>query len=101
MSLTMPDGRVVEVRRRPSVRDRMDAIAWFTDRGWGKVKDVMKLEGEGRPIPRIIVFNQGDPLDEPEPAPPQKRLPAPPPAQMPEIAFDMEDLENPSPGDPR
>jgi hypothetical protein len=106
LSRTTIDGQVVEVRVRPSIRDRSEAAAWLSDRGWGKVKDVIKVEGDEAERRPTIIFMQGrpgeDPLAEPEPALPMKPLPAPPTSQMPEISFEMEDdLELPPPGDPR
>jgi len=97
MSAIAKTGDVVEARLRPSVRDRMDAIAWLADRGWGKVKDVIKLEGEETRRPVNIVFlggPRGDPLAS-ESEPPRRRLPIPP--SIPEVEFDLQDVELPPP----
>ena len=113
MSAIAKTGDVVEARLRPSVRDRMDAAAWLADRGWGKVKDVIKLEGEEGRSPVNIVFLGGpraDPLAEDAP-PPRRALPRPPvvgeepkptsrgvlppPAPIAEVEFEMPDSELP------
>jgi len=88
---------LVECRVRPSVRDRMDAAAWLADRGWGKVKDVIKLQGEEGRRPVNIVFLGGpraDPLGS-ERQPPMRRLPAPP--VIAEVEFELQDVELPPP----
>jgi len=87
---------VVECQVRPSVRDRMDAIAWLADRGWGKVKDVIKLENEETRRPVNIVFlggPRGDPMAL-EHDPPRRRLP-PAPTVIPEVEFELQDVELP------
>ena len=96
LTVVTADGVPVEVARRPSVRDRMDAAAWLADRGWGKVKDVLKLEGDEGRRPVNIVFLGGprqDPLAEPG-DPPRRALPRPPVIAE-EVEFELTDVELP------
>lgn len=46
VSITTAGGEVREVRLRPSLRERMDAMAWLADRGWGRVSDADPLVDE-------------------------------------------------------
>jgi hypothetical protein len=89
------DGQVREVRRRPSIRDRMDAAQWLSDRGWGRVKDVLQVETDEVRAPIAMVFMQPvrDPLapDAPQKARPLPALPSP----HDEVGFEMGDFEEP------
>ena len=96
-SLTI-NGKALEFRVRPSIRDRIDAIKWLTDRGWGKVRDVVHVDGEEARRPFLIVMRGPlrDPLEEPETVEQaEPKLPALP-AQLPEIGFELnlKDLED-------
>lgn len=75
ISVTTLAGTVVEVERRATVRDRMEAVAWLADRGWGKAKEVIQLEGEriAAPVQIVILGDGGDPLARPE-RPPARRV---------------------------
>ena len=61
-------GIVVDVERRSTIRDRLEAVAWLADRGWGRAKEVIQLEGEGlrAPVQIVILGEGGDPLARPE-----------------------------------
>jgi hypothetical protein len=66
LTVTTITGDVVEVERRPSVRDRIEAVIWLADRGWGKAKEVISLEGEVRVPVQIVLLRDGsDPLASP------------------------------------
>jgi len=60
--------------------------------GFGKPKETVKLEGEGRaPTQAVFLRPIEDPLARPEA--PQRRMPILPPAAMPEeVPFDMSEL---------
>ena len=61
-------GTVIDVERRSTIRDRLEAVAWLADRGWGRAKEVIQLEGEGlrAPVQIVILGEGGDPLARPE-----------------------------------
>ena len=90
-SLTI-NGKALEFRVRPSIRDRIDAIKWLTDRGWGKARDIVHIDGEEARRPFLIVLRGPlrDPLEEEtEPVEsPGRKLPALP-TQLPEIGFEL------------
>ena len=72
------------------------AQGWLAERGWGKAKDDIQIEGETRRPFMIVLPGYGrDPLEEPETVEQaEPKLPALP-GQMPEIGFELnlEDLE--------
>jgi hypothetical protein len=90
-------GNAVELLVHPSITDRIEANKWLSDRGWGKARDILHVDGEEARRPFLIVMRGPlrDPLeDEAEPVDsPGRKLPALP-TQMPEIGFELnlEDL---------
>jgi hypothetical protein len=91
-------GTVLEVRERPSISDRIEAIKWLSDRGWGKARDIVHVDGEEARRPFLIVMRGPlrDPLEEEAvPVDSPGRKPPALPTQMPEIGFELnlEDLE--------
>src|SRR5262245_52148149 len=92
------NGKVVETRVRPSISDRIEATKWLADRGWGKARDSVDIDGEGRqPFQIVLRGPLRDPLEE-EPEPVDQLHSSVPalPAQMSEIGFelDLRDLED-------
>jgi hypothetical protein len=91
------NGKVFEIRVRPSISDRIEAAKWLADRGWGKARDIGDIDRETRPPFKIVLAGplrdpfemEAEPVDRPD-----RNLPALP-AQMPEIGFelDLRDLE--------
>jgi hypothetical protein len=94
-SLTI-NGKVLEFRVRPSIRDRIEAIKWLTDRGWGKARDIVDIDGETRrPFQIVLRGPLRDPLEEEAvPVDSPGRKPPALPTQMSEIGFEfnLEDL---------
>jgi hypothetical protein len=95
ISLTA-NGKAHESLVRPSISDRIEAIRWLADRGWGKARDIVDIDGETRrPFQIVLMGPHRDPLEEPEAVEQaEPKLPALP-AQMPEIGFELnlKDLE--------
>ena len=85
----------VKVRIAAGVAAGLEIELWHY--AYGKPKETVKLEGEGRPPVQIVFLGaSGDPLSEPEPAPQGKTRPALPPA-LPEVGFEVADLDLPPP----
>jgi len=40
---------------RPSISDRIEAIRWLADRGWGKARDIVDIDGETRRPFKIVL----------------------------------------------
>jgi hypothetical protein len=60
---------------------------------YGKPKDTVAIEDQRRsPVQMVILGDFSDPLTRPEA--PQRRLPAPPTTNLPEVGFTLEDLED-------
>ena len=96
-TIVTPTGGTTDALVRPSIRDRYDAAVWLAERGWGKAKDDIQIEGEARRPFMIVLPGHGrDPLEvEAEPVDqPDRSMPALP-AQISEIGFELnlEDLE--------
>ena len=83
------NGKVRELLVRPSISDRIEAIKWLSDRGWGKARDIVEVEGEARrPFMIVLPGYRRDPLEEPEAVEQaEPKLPALP-AQT-EIGFEL------------
>jgi hypothetical protein len=82
---------------RPSISDRIEAAKWLADRGWGKARDSVDIDGESRrPFQVVLRGPLRDPLDaEAEPVNrPESKLKTLP-AEIAEIGFDLnlKDLE--------
>lgn len=108
LSIVTLTGQVLDVQRRPSISDRIDAAKWLSDRGWGRAREVIQLDDDGIRQGPLLVFlgGQGDPL-----APRRASLSAAeetvidltprakevvrvrPTIPLPEVAFDMEERE--------
>ena len=83
----------VKVRIAAGLAAGLEIELWHY--AYGKPKETVKLEGEGRPPVQIVLLGaSGDPLDVPEPGPEPKARPALPPA-LPEVGFEMGDLDPP------
>jgi len=110
VSVTTMAGLVLDVDRRATVADRIEAVKWLADRGWGKAKEVIALEGEVRvPVQIVLLGEGGDPLARPQerilearalpaapPAPRATKKAAPTPTEsLPEIGFTMDDPTGP------
>ena len=53
------NGKVLEVRERPSISERIEATKWLSDRGWGKARDIVEVEGEARRPFMIVLPGHG------------------------------------------
>lgn len=108
MSVTTVGGTVLDVERRATVADRMEAVRWLADRGWGKAREVIRLEDEGgRQGPLLVFLSGGDedplaPLRRPVRALPASMqmgadapVPVRPAVSVPEVVFDMDQTEPP------
>lgn len=108
VSIVTLAGTVIDVERRSTIRDRLEAIAWLADRGWGRAKEVIALEEDGARQGPLLVFlgSPGDPLAR---AAPRRSLPAAaeetvievprpsvrPATPLPEVAFEMDEATEP------
>lgn len=95
-AMTLAGPTVIE--RLPSFKDRQNAIQWLADRGFGKVRDVIEVEGEAqkKAVMMVLLSELTDPLSADSPQEARKILP-PPPTVMgdDEVGFDEADFGEP------